>query len=221
MHRRTVLAQGYRPVPTARRAVRGVKISPNGVRSNVAAATPPHSTRAIPSSTPIGFQLDPYLDYGRFLTARGGVLIIYKDLDERLRHTLWRVFAWTTFTMIDGVFLHERLPLQRPWIKVAYLIAAAILNWLVVRPPVEIYRNIEIRPDCMIIEGHEVFWAKFMEHWPSFRPGKDGRRVLSGIYGTRFVEFLTVRRFDDHDRMPETFAVHLQAAMKQLWTGLH
>ena len=45
-----------------------------------------------------GFQPDPYADYGRFLTPEGGILIVYKDLDLRLHHTLWRVSAWTAFT---------------------------------------------------------------------------------------------------------------------------
>jgi hypothetical protein len=33
------------------------------------------------------------------------------------------------------------------------------------------------------------------------------------------VEFLTARRFDEFDRMPEVMAAHLQDAMRQLWTG--
>ena len=40
---------------------------------------------------------------------------------------------------------------------------------------------------------------------------------LGGIYGTRFVEYLTVRRFDKADRAPEVFAAHLQEAIQQLW----
>ena len=50
----------------------------------------------VAAPAPLGneFQPDPYGDYGRFLTAEGGVLLVYKDLDERLRHGLWRSFAW-------------------------------------------------------------------------------------------------------------------------------
>lgn len=72
----------------------------------------------------------------------------------------------------------------------------------------------------MILEGSEVFWTRFMENgWPAFRPDEEGNFVLCGHYGTRFVEFLTARRFDEFDRMPEVMAAHLQDAMRQLWTG--
>jgi uncharacterized protein YcgL (UPF0745 family) len=54
--------------------------------------------------------------------------------------------------------------------------------------------------------------------FPAFRPDDEGNQVLCGIYGTRFVEYLTVRRFDELDRMPEVFAQHLQDAMRQLWS---
>jgi hypothetical protein len=53
------------------------------------------SAPALPNSSWTDFEPDPYVDYGRFLTAEGGVLIVYKDLDLRFRHTLWRLFAWT------------------------------------------------------------------------------------------------------------------------------
>ena len=49
------------------------------------------------------------------------------------------------------------------------------------------------------------------------KPDKDGNQVLCGVYGTRFVEYLTVHRFDDEDRTPEIIATHLQTAMRQLW----
>jgi hypothetical protein len=221
MRGHTVLARSYRRTQTARRVTPGATFSRTFVRSNTAVATPQHSRAPAPSSVPTVFQSDPYLDYGRFLTPDGGVLILYKDVDERFRRTLWRLFAWTAFTIAEGYFLYGRSPLQIPWINIACFIVVALTNWLVVRRPVEVYRNIEIRPDGLIIEGQEIFWRRFMEKWPAFRPDKNGHQILSGIYGTRFVEFLTVRRFDDHDRMPEIFAAHLQGAMKQLWTGRH
>jgi hypothetical protein len=70
----------------------------------------------------------------------------------------------------------------------------------------------------MILEGSEVFWLRLMDTgWPEFKKDEEGNLVLSGIYGTRFVEYLTARRFDEQDRMPEVFAAHLQDAMRQLW----
>jgi hypothetical protein len=179
----------------------------------------PPAPAYLPSSSEAGFRTDPYVDYGRFLTAEGGVLLIYKDLDLRLRHTLWRLFAWTGFTGIEGWFLLRHSPLHTGWINLACLLAFAIVNWLIVRKPVELYRTLEIRPDGLIIEGAAIFWRRCMEAgWPAFRPDAEGNQTLCGIYGTRFVEYLTVRRFDEFDRMPEVLAAHLQEAMLQLWS---
>jgi hypothetical protein len=169
-------------------------------------------------STSAEFQPNPYLDYGRFLTPQGGVLIIYKDIDTRLRHTLWRVFAWTVSTGYEVWFVLYYSPLQNEWINIACLLAVAALNGFIVAKPVELYRRIEIRPDCMILEGSEVFWLRLMESdWPTLQPDEEGNQVLRGIYGTRLVEYLTIRRFDDYDRMPEVIGAHLQEAMEQLW----
>jgi len=164
------------------------------------------------------FAFDPYFDYGRFLTAEGGILIVYKDIDERLRHTIWRVVAWSLFTGYEWWTLFHEPPIHTLWIKVLSLIAVAVLNWLIVRKPVELYRRVEIKPDCMILDGFDVFWASFIEGGlPSFRPDKEGNQVLCGVYGTRFVEYLTVRKFDENDRMPEVMAAHLHQVMTQLW----
>jgi hypothetical protein len=161
---------------------------------------------------------DPYLDYGRFLTPEGGVLFAYKDLDLRLRYTLWRMFAWSCATGFALWILLDHSPVENGWIRLALLILVGVLNYVIVSKPVEVYRRAEIRPDCMILEGKDVFWREKMEAGvPSFRPDPDGNRILCGIYGSRFVEYLTVRRFDDNDRMPEVFAAHLEEAMTQLW----
>jgi hypothetical protein len=162
-------------------------------------------------------QVDPYIDYGRYLTPEGGVLIVYKDHDDRFRHTLWRILAWTIFTGAEASFLYHDPHLKSVALKLLCLAAVAIANRLIVGRPVEIYRRIEIRPDCMIIEGSDVFWRHFMEQGPAFRHDQKGNSILSGIYGTRFVDFLTVRRFDEHDRALEVFAAHLHAALMQQW----
>jgi hypothetical protein len=165
------------------------------------------------------FAFDPYFDYGRSLTPEGGVLIVYKDIDERLRHIIWRVFVWSLFTGYEAWLLFHEPPIHTLWLKILCVIAAAVLNWFIVRKPVELYRRVEIRPDCMILDGYDVFWASFMENGlPSFRPDKDGNYLLCGIYGTRFIEYLTVRKFDENDRMPEVMAGHLLQVMTQLWT---
>jgi hypothetical protein len=209
-HRISRVAPDFQRPALTRRAV---------ARSEVSIPNRDGSATAPPSSSWAGFQPDPYVDYGRFLTPEGGILIIHKDHDLRFRHTLWRLFAWTLSTGGEGWFLFHHAPLHNWWIKLGCLLAVAILNWLIVRKPVEVYRKVEIRPDCLIIEGSDIFWLKFMEcGWPTFRPNGDGSRILCGIYGTRFVEFLTIRSFDEFDRGADVFVSHLQDAMQQLWT---
>ena len=198
---------------------RPVALTRRATRTNLPAPYRDQVRLAPPATSWSGFQTDPYVDYGRFLTAEGGILISYKDLDLRLRHTIWRLFAWTASTGGEGWFLLHHSPVHSGWVNVACFLVIAIINWLIVAKPVAVYRHLEIRPDCMIIEGAEIFWRRSMEGgWPAFRPDEEGNQILCGIYGTRFVEYLTVRRFDELDRMPEVFAAHLQHAMHQLWS---
>jgi hypothetical protein len=72
----------------------------------------------------------------------------------------------------------------------------------------------------MIIDGEDVFYADDIgDNWPQLQM-KDGDPelwVISGICGTRFVEFLTVHRRDENDRTAEVLAADLRAAMEQLW----
>jgi hypothetical protein len=176
-----------------------------------------------PASTPASasgsFSPDAYQDYGRFLTPEGGILIIYKDLDLRWRHTFWRIFAYSAAT--GGEFWYllwtHHSPVQSAWLNFFGFVALAVINWIIVAKPVEVYRQVEIRPDCLIVEG-DVFWLSKMEcGWPAFQPDDEGNQVLFGIYGSRWVEYLTVRRFDEFDRMPEVFTAHFQEAATQLW----
>jgi hypothetical protein len=159
----------------------------------------------------------PYVDYGRFLTPEGGILIVYKDIDTRLRHTLWRILAWTASTGGEAWFLCHHSP-HPVWVNVAALLALAVLNAVIVMKPVELYRRAEIRPDCLILDGSEIFWLRQMENgYPAFQRDDEGNQVLCGIYGTRWVEYLTVRCFDDFDRMPDVLMAHFQDAIAQLW----
>jgi hypothetical protein len=183
---------------------------------------PPVITRTVPLQTfaipDTGFQTDPYLDYARRLTPEGGILIIYKDLDVRLRQIIFRILAWAAFTGFESWLIMSASPVESLWINAACLLTVAGINFLILWRLPELHRSIEIRPDCMIIEGSDVFWLSRMEAgWPALQQDEKGNHVLSGIYGTRFVEYLTVRRFDDYDRTPDVLAAHLQEAMMQLW----
>jgi hypothetical protein len=200
--------QFVRPVASARKIA----------RSEVSLSDRDISATRLPSPSWSGFQSDPYVDYGRFLTAEGGILFIYKDLDLRLRHLLWRLFACTASTGGEGWYLYYHSPVDSIWINVLCVLAIGVLNWFIVSKPVEVYRRVEIRPDCMILDGADVFWLRHMEGgWPTFHTDEEDNQLLCGIYGTRFVEFLTIRRFDPLDRMVEIVSAHLQDAMKQLW----
>jgi hypothetical protein len=215
------LPRPQRTARLARKLPRPIAPVRNVVRSKLPTVKRNISARTIPASNWSGFQPDPYVDYGRFLTAEGGILFIYKDLDLRWRHLLWRIFAWASSTGGEGWYLFHHSPLHSLWLNLACLAAIGVVNWLIVMKPVEIYRRLEIRPDCMIVEGEQVFWARFMENgWPTFQHDQEGNQVLCGIYGTRWVEYLTVRRFDELDRMIEVFGAHLKDAMMQLWTKL-
>lgn len=164
---------------------------------------------------------DPYGDFSRVYTADGGVALAYKDLDERLRYTLRRILLWLLATGAAGYYTATLSPIQSPLIRLLLLLALGFLNWLIVRKPIEVYRTIEIRPDCMILEGQEVFWRHKMEGvLPSFQRNAKGHHILCGIYGVRWTEYLSIRRFDELDRSPEVLAGHLHAAMQQQWSPL-
>jgi alpha-L-fucosidase len=75
-----------------------------------------------------------------------------------------------------------------------------------------------IRSDCIIFDDRDLFWQRYFENgWPEFRRGLKGTFTLTGTYGTRHIEFLTVSRFDKADRAPEVLESHLKEAMNQLW----
>jgi hypothetical protein len=116
------------------------------VRSELSIPSREIVAQALPAPNWSGFQPDPYVDYGRFLTPEGGILFVYKDVDVHLRHTPWRVFAWTAATGGEGWYVYHHSPVRNIWLNLAYLLAAGIVNWLIVRKPVEIYRWVEIRP---------------------------------------------------------------------------
>ncbi|HLH97044.1 MAG TPA: hypothetical protein VKW08_18190 [Xanthobacteraceae bacterium] len=197
-----------RSLPKAPTIARTVRTIPRPIHTPVVLELP---------AQPLATHEDAYLDYSRTLTAEGGVLLVYKDLDLRLRHTIWRLGAWSASTGAAwAIIAHSQI--HSRWIAGLALLSAAVINWLIVRKPVEVLRSIEIRPDCMILEGCDVFWLRKMEGgWPEFAPDEDGNEVLAGIYGTRWIEFLTVRRFYDNDRMIEVLEAHLKEAMTRLW----
>jgi hypothetical protein len=131
---------------------------------------------------------------------------------------IWPVFTWAPSTGGEGWCVFHHSPVHNVWVNLLLLIVIGVVNAFIVAKPVELYRSVEIRPDCMIIEGGDVFWLRYMENgWPTVQPDDKGNMRLCGIYGTRFVEYLKIRQFDELDCMAEVFDAHLQDAMQQLW----
>lgn len=166
----------------------------------------------------IPFAPHPYVDYARYLTAEGGIGIVYKDIDERWRFLLRSLCLWGGATGVAAWYLLHHSPIEAQAVNITALIVVGIVNWLIVGKPVQLYRTIEIRPDSMILDGYDIFWLRYMESWPTFGRSVDGIQVLSGTYGTRRVEYLKVRSFDDYDSTPTVLAAHLSEAMRQLWS---
>lgn len=201
-----------RPLTVTPRTVR--RSSPQVKRHETARLEP----RTGQTADAVPFAPHPYVDYGRYLTAEGGVAITYKDIDERWRFVLRRFVIWGIATAAAAWFLLSHSPVHNLALNFAALIVTAVINWLIVRQPIQVYRSIEIRPDGMILDGRDIFWLRYIESWPTFEPGPDETQVLSGIYGTRRIEYLTVRCFGDFDSAPTVLANHLKEAMQQLWS---
>jgi hypothetical protein len=95
------------------------------------------------------------------------------------------------------------------------LLDALILCW-----KIEASHSVEIRPDAMIVDGEDVFYAQDIgDNWPQLHMKDDDpdRMVIAGICGTRFIDYITANRRDQNDRTAEVLATDLRAAMEQLW----
>jgi len=158
-----ILSRPYKRFAPARRLARPVAGANKVSRQPVPVVQRPASWNQ-PVTLPQEFGPDPYVDYGRFLTPEGGILIVYKDVDERLRHLLWGGLMWTAATGFEAWLLPLAAPQQADLTGFSLLLVTAVINWFIVSRPVEVYRKVEVRPDCMIIEGAEVFWARHIEN---------------------------------------------------------
>jgi hypothetical protein len=171
---------------------------------------------------------DAYPDFARRYTADGGVEFTCKDHDRSPAVWLIKIIFWLAAMGGTGWYAWAASPYPMKLATAAPLtfniiglFVMAILYAAILAKPVELYRSVEVRPDRLILDGTEEFYRDTFEcGWPIFQPDGEGEAAgakLVGIYGTRFVEFLTVVRFDEGDRMPEVFSVNLTAAFEQLW----
>ena len=162
---------------------------------------------------------DPFNFYVRMLTPQGGILVLYKDQYRSLPLTILRVSAWIAATWIGGwlIFVESSLSVLQCLLAFALLM---FVNGIIVRRRIEVSHSVEIRPDAMIVDGEDVFYAEDIgDNWPELQMKDDDpdRMVICGICGTRFIEYMTANRLDKNDRTPELLAADLQAAIEQLW----
>jgi hypothetical protein len=209
--------------PRLRRSTIGFSSPRTGLQPPRIRRIAPRLTRVAPR-TPgpsLGYQINPYIDYSRTLTREGGIKIVFKDHDASFWQMIWHLVVWLGPTAIGWLVIsHSSITGD-----VRRDICLALLGGTVgyfVGWPAGVFRSIEIRPDCMILDDRQVFWATHMQAgWPQLRPNPDGSLILAGIYGTRHIEYMSIRRGDPLDAAPEVLAIHLQDAMQRLWSQPH
>lgn len=172
------------------------------------------------TSTPEAVEPRPtgYDFYDRSFTAEGGIKHEYRDVERTLPVILGKLCLGTIALVATYYAGAAWSPMQSWWWNLfAYFFLAGVYAFILIRD-MYVQRTIEIRPDCMIIEGLDTFWKGNMPlGWPEFRPDENGHLVFAGVYGTRWIEYLTIRRLDEFDRAPEVFAEQVTAAMKSQW----
>ena len=161
----------------------------------------------------------PFNGYSRSLTAEGGILITYKDLNRSLLCRSLRVAACVA---LSGVCLTPILHFEAfSWAQLASAGALALANWIILKFKVRKGHAVEVRPDCMIIDGTDIFLAEDIgdENWPTLQhdPDDEGHQFIGGICGTRFIEYMTVNPLDESDRTPQVLEADLTLAFEQLW----
>jgi hypothetical protein len=157
----------------------------------------------------------PFDGYTRLLTARGGFMIHYQDQVRSWFLTALRIIAGLTAMTVIGFPI---LKLPQPWsigVFVFFVLAVAAL----ITRQIVVQHSVEIHPDGMFVDGLFFSIEAIGDNWPNLQMNDDDqdRLVLCGIYGTRFVEYVTANRIGENDRTPEVLAADLESAMEQLW----
>jgi hypothetical protein len=169
---------------------------------------------------PLAGRPNPFSGYVRMLTPEGGILILYQDQDRSLFPMSLRVFTWVMASGMGGwllLFAVGSVSILNVFVVFPLLM---LINWLIVRRKIIVSHSVEIRPECMILDGEDVFYAEDIgNNWPNlgWKDGDPDRLVIAGICGTRYIEFMTANRLDKNDRTAEVLAADLEAAMEQLW----
>jgi hypothetical protein len=187
--------------------------------ANELARHPPTVPTEADEPYPVIDRRSPFRDYVRMLTPEGGILILYRDQKLGPFLKMLRILGCTV-TTASGAWLIIFTKSFSSMQSLFALVLLALINWLIVVWKVKASHAVEIRPDAMIIDGEDVFYAEDIgDSWPELQTKEDDpdRMVICGICGTRFVEYMTANRLDENDRTPEVLAADLKAAMEQLW----
>jgi hypothetical protein len=161
----------------------------------------------------------PFAGYARMLAPEGGILILYKDQNRSLFLTCLRFFAWITATIIGGWLIFFQSSLSILECLAAFVLLMLVSGFIACRR-FEVAHSVEIRPDAMVVDGEDVFYAEDIgDNWPELQMKDDDpdRMVICGTCGTRHIEYMTANRRSKNDRTPEVLAADLKAAMEQLW----
>ncbi|MCP3477648.1 hypothetical protein NLM33_46695 [Bradyrhizobium sp. CCGUVB1N3] len=163
----------------------------------------------------------PFEGYSRVLTPEGGILIHYTDLNLSWPLKCIRVALCLAVTTLGGWLI---VPADDDFLSapvLGVLAATALIDWLILRFKIRARHSVEVRPDCMIIDGKDVFFAEDIgENHPQLQdaPGEPNQKNICATVGTRFVKLMTANPSDDNDRTPDILAAHLKEAIEQLWT---
>jgi hypothetical protein len=204
--------QGMRFAPPRTNTRRPLPVMPPAHAFEVAAQ--PRRQNARSSSGPYGA-------FARRYTDDGGVELSFDEGPDTFAMHCLKAAVTGSLVMAElGLAVAAFPALEQA--ELLLLIGGFVLTtvqWLVLFGGKDTSHTIEIRPDCMILDRRDVFWLENMElGWPMLRPEPNDEWTLVGTYGTRNVEFLTIRKIDENDRTPQVFASYLRHAMDQVWS---
>ncbi len=91
-------------------------------------------------------------------------------------------------------------------VRVIWIALLGVVTGFILTRKRKVSHSVEIRHDRMILDGQDVFWAdRIGRQWPQLQNKGDdpNRMVIAGIYGNRWVEYMTANRVDENDRTPK------------------
>ena len=162
---------------------------------------------------------NPYGAFQRRFTEEGGIEFTFLAKDDRAWWWWLRFGLWVTGMGGLAAAMVLRMPDLPPVAGALIVVAVGWISWLALFRDDGHACTIEVRPDCFIVDGTDIFWRDYMELGPAIlESGPDeGLFRFVGTYGTRRMEYCRLHTFDENDRAPQVFFSHVQFAMQKLW----